>query len=86
MGIFRDPLRDLFSPEEVVHRVPVIGSIGPEVENVIGTAYVSDTDVIIHVQNDTLIREVGPQLQMDFIKGFLLGVQYRPVEPKKEGG
>lgn len=84
MGIFRDPLRDLFEPEEVVHRVPVIGSTGPEVENVIGAAYVSDTDVIIHVQNDTLIREVGPQLQMDFIKAFLLGVQYSPVEPKKE--
>lgn len=86
MGIFRDPMRDLFDPEEAVRRVPVIGSTGPDVENVIGTAYVSDTDIVIHIQNDTLIREVGPMLDMDFVKSFLLGVHYKPVEPKKEGG
>lgn len=72
---------DLFDPEDTVHRVVVVADVEPD--NPLGVAYISENDIIIHVEADRLKERVGPSLEMGFIKGFLLGLHYLPVT--KEG-
>lgn len=78
MGKFIQLPQDLFDGDEIVHRVPVTSDA--ERNNVIGTAYCSEDEIIIHIQSDTLKRAVGNLLEVDLIKCFMLGVGYIPAE------
>jgi len=82
MGKLVDPARDLFNPEEIVHRVPVMCYASGD--KAIGTAYISEDEIFIHVRSSTLIREVGAQMELEFISNFVLDVAYTPVRPAEE--
>lgn len=78
MGKFIQLPQDLFDASEVVHRVPVASEGHPD--RTLGTAYVGESEIVIHIQNDTLVREVGPLLEVDLIKAFYLGLVYVPAD------
>lgn len=81
MGKFIQLPQDLFDGDEIVHRVPVVSDVNRN--NIIGTAYVSEDEIIIHLQSDTLKREVGPLLHLDLIRQFMLGLEYKIIEKER---
>lgn len=73
--------QDLFDPEEIVHRVPVSLASSPDTS--LGTAYVSEDDVIIHISSDRL-KELSSLLRMDLITFIFVGLNYKPAYPAEE--